>query len=136
MNGIYWDTLIPRLFDRSDIANPHFRIQVIADITNDFNGSIPCNIGNGTTDEPVYGVNKNTGCKAAPYHSDGVDVMAVSNLPNELPKDALRYFGEQLLKYILPDLAESISPVIEKATIAQQGRLTGRFNYLCDYVKE
>jgi saccharopine dehydrogenase (NAD+, L-lysine-forming) len=60
--------------------------------------------------------------------------MAVGNLPNELPRDASKYFGEQLIKYILPDLLGGSSPVIEAATIVKEGKLTPRFEYLEDYV--
>ena len=59
--------------------------------------------------------------------------MAVGNLPNELPRDASRYFGEQLIKYILPDLLGGESLTIAKATIVKQGVITEAYNYLQDY---
>ena len=62
-----------------------------------------------------------------------VDVMAVSNLPNELPRDASKYFGEQLIKYILPEFLKEKSTVIERATIVKKGKLTAPFYYLQDY---
>ncbi len=65
-----------------------------------------------------------------------VDMMAVGNLPNELPRDASRYFGEQLIKYVLPDLLKSGSSTIDKATIVKQGKLTEEFAYLHDYAME
>jgi hypothetical protein len=58
--------------------------------------------------------------------------MAVGNLPNELPRDASRYFGEQLIKYVLPDLVQS-SSVIEKATILKEGILTEPYEYMTEY---
>ncbi len=73
-------------------------IKTIADITDDRNGSILCNISDATIDNPVYGVDRNTLTVTAPYLPNSVDVMAVGNLPNELPKDASRYFGEQINK--------------------------------------
>ena len=57
-------------------------------------------------------------------------LVTVGNLPNELPRDASRYFGEQLIKYILKDLLQGGSPVIENATIVKQGKLTNRYEYL------
>ena len=60
-------------------------------------------------------------------------MIAVGNLPNELPRDASRYFGQQLIKFILPDLLQNGSRVIEKATIVKEGRLTGHYQYLAGY---
>jgi len=61
--------------------------------------------------------------------------MAVGNLPNELPRDASRYFGEQLIKYVLDDLLKGGSPIIERATITKQGKLTKHFEYLKEYAE-
>ncbi|MCH5684853.1 hypothetical protein LWM68_11730 [Niabella sp. W65] len=60
--------------------------------------------------------------------------MAVSNLPNELPRDASRYFGEQLIKYVWNDLLNGGNKIIQRATIASGGKLTEHFSYLQDYV--
>lgn len=133
MNGIFWDVHMPRLFTMDTLKHPEFRIQTIADVTDDAFGSVPCNLGDGTIDDPVYGVDKLTGQKTAPYLPGSVDVMAVGNLPNELPKDASRYFGEQLIKYVLEDLMKGGSPTLDKATILREGRLTQYFEYLSDY---
>ena len=59
--------------------------------------------------------------------------MAVGNLPNELPRDASRYFGEQLIKYVLEDLFKEGSSVIERATIVRDGRITAGYKYLEGY---
>jgi hypothetical protein len=133
MNGIYWDKQAPRLFEKEDIAKKDFRIQTIADITDDMDGSIPINLGDQSIDDPVYGVDKITAKKTAPYLPGSIDIMAVGNLPNELPRDASRYFGEQLIKYILPDLLGGESLTIAKATIVKQGVITEAYNYLQDY---
>lgn len=133
MNGVYWDTGIPRLFEMDDMKRNDFRIQTISDITDDAGGSVPCNLGDVSMEELVYGVDKLTGKKTAPYLSSSVDVMAVGNLPNELPRDASRFFGEQLIKYILADIAKNNSRIIQNATILKNGKLTPGFEYLSDY---
>ncbi|WP_295185703.1 NAD(P)-dependent oxidoreductase [Sediminibacterium sp.] len=133
MNGIYWGTNVPRLFSMESLKRPDFKIQTIADITDDKHGSIPCNLGDATIQDPVYGVNKLSGQKTDPYMSNSVDIMAVGNLPNELPRDASRYFGEQLIKYILEDVRKGGSAIIERATILNEGKLTDEFEYLKDY---
>ncbi len=133
MNGIYWDAFIPRLFSMDTLKQPDFRIKTIADITDDTKGSVPCNLGDATIDEPVYGVDKMSGVKTKPYLPGSVDVMAVGNLPNELPRDASRYFGEQMIKYVLEDIHKGGSETIERATIVKDGALTPGFSYLSDY---
>ncbi len=133
MNGIYWEKSIPRLFEMQDIQTENFRTNTIADITDDMNGSVPCNIGDSTIEEPVYGVDRNSFLKTAPYLPGSVDIMAVGNLPNELPKDASRYFGEQLIKHVLKDLVDGNSKVIDKATIVKNGELTEEYAYMKEY---
>jgi saccharopine dehydrogenase (NAD+, L-lysine forming) len=136
MNGVYWDLTVPRLFKIRRVSDPDFRIKVIADITDDTNGSIPINLGDQTIENPVYGVDRFNFEKTLPYQPNSVDMMAIGNLPNELPRDASKYFGEQLIKYILPDLLGNSSRVIDEATIVRQGQLTERFSYLQDYVDQ
>ena len=133
MNGVYWEPNIPRLFEPELIRDPRFRIKTISDITDDAFGSVPINLGDQSIEDPVYGVDKNTGQKTAPYLSESIDVLAVSNLPNELPRDASRYFGEQLLKHVLPVLLKEMDPVIERATLVKKGKLTHPFEYLSTY---
>ena len=133
MNGIYWEKEMPRLFEWEHLAEKDFRIQTIADITDDKNGSIPCNLGDHPMENPVYGVDRINHEKTAPYLKTSVDVMAVGNLPNELPRDASRYFGEQLIKFVLEDLIKGNSQMIERATMLRKGKLTSPYEYLKDY---
>ncbi len=135
MNGVYWEKDIPRLFELKDLRSNKFNIQSIADISDDRNGSVPCNIGDSTIEEPVYGVDKNNFHRTAPYLKSSVDVMAVSNLPNELPRDASRYFGEQLIKYVLKDIVNGTSKILEGATIVKNGKLTKPFEYMKEYAE-
>jgi alanine dehydrogenase len=135
MNGVYWDKGIAPLFSAEEFQSAEFKIQTIADITNDEGGSVPINKGDSSIEDPVYGVDKITLEKTDAYHTNGVDIIAVGNLPNELPRDASRYFGEQLIKYILEDLTKGSSPIIERATILKHGKLTEQYMYLEDYVK-
>ena len=133
INGVYWDHNIPRLFEKEDILKPDFRINTIADITDDELGSVPCNLGDSTINDPIYGVDRKTFQKTSPYLETSIDVMAVGNLPNELPRDASRYFGEQLIKYVLGDIREGGSATIAKATIVNQGKLTEPYSYMKTY---
>lgn len=129
LNGIFWKDSMPRLFEMEDMKESDFNLQTISDITDDQHGSVPCNLGDVTIEEMVYGVDKNTGRKTGPYLSGSVDVLAVGNLPNELPRDASRYFGEQLIKYIMGDIKTG-SAALEKATMTRDGKIMPRFNYM------
>lgn len=133
MNGVYWDKGVPRLFENADVSKASFRIATIADITDDCNGSVPINLGDQTIQDPVYGVDRHSFDKTAPYLPNSVDVMAVGNLPNELPRDASKYFGEQLIKYVLPDLLGESSAILERATVVKKGKLTRPYAYLQQY---
>ena len=135
MNGIYWEKNYPRLFEKKDAKDGNFIIQTIADITDDADGSVPINVGDQTIEDPVYGIDKSTLEKTAPYLQNSIDIMAVGNLPNELPRDASRYFGEQLIKHVLEDLTGDSSAIIERATITKSGKLTKHFEYLKDYAE-
>jgi saccharopine dehydrogenase (NAD+, L-lysine-forming) len=134
LNGVYWDKDVPRLFEKEAISKPGFHIQTIADVADDPNGSIPVNVGDQTIEDPVYGVDRLTLSKTLPYLPGSIDIMAVGNLPNELPRDASRYFGEQFIKYILQDLVTGGSDIIDKATMVRHGHLTPHYGYLHKWV--
>ena len=136
MNGIYWEPGIAPLFTMDDLKEDDYALTTIADITDDALGSVPCNLGDSSSDDPVYGVNISTCEKTGPYIHNGIDIMAVGNLPNELPRDASRYFGEQLIKYVIPDLIKGGNKIIEGATMLDKGKLTQKFSYLEDYSKQ
>ncbi len=133
LNGVYWEEKIPRLFEMGDMKNENFNINTIADISDDRHGSVPCNIVDGTMENPIYGVDKISGTLTEPYLPGSVDVMAVGNLPNELPRDASRYFGEQLIKFILDDVIKGGSKVIANATIVKDGNIAAPYNYMREY---
>ena len=135
MNGIYWEMGIPPLFTAEDLKEDGFALTTIADITDDAHGSVPINLGDATIEDPVYGVDINFLQKTAPYLPNCIDVMAVGNLPNELPRDASRFFGEQLIKYVLPDLIGAGNSIITKATLLDKGKLTAHFQYLASYAQ-
>ncbi len=135
MNGVYWDKHLPQLFTAQDIQQPGYRMFTIADITCDINGSVPINLGSSTIADPVYGVQRSTFMRTEPFENiaDVVDVMAVDNLPNELPRDASAHFGVHFEKYILQELLKPESELLDRGTICRDGLLMPRFEYLHDY---
>ncbi len=130
----YWDPKAPRLFELSDIKANDFRISVIADITCDMNGSVPTTIRSSTITEPFYGYNIKQDKEDLPFNKDTVCIMAVDNLPCELPRDASDDFGKDLMERALPNIiGEDKDAVIERASICKDGKLTPPFEYLSDY---
>ena len=91
------------------------------------------NLGDQPIENPVYGVDRTTFQKTEPYLPNSIDIMAVGNLPNELPRDASRYFGEQLIKHVLENLVGEGSVIIERATMVKNGKLTPHYEYLKEY---
>jgi len=134
INAIFWDPRAPVFFTKKQMRAPDFRIKVIADITCDMNGSVPATIRETTISNPVFGYNPKTGNEEAPYQPHVINVMAVSNLPNELPRNSSSEFGDKLIETVVEELLADKSEIIERATITKNGKLTRRFSYLQDYV--
>ena len=134
----YWHPAAPTLFEEADTRMPGFRINTIADVTCDIDGSVPTTKRASTIADPTFDYNPRTGELETAYsRPENITVMAVDNLPCELPRNASRDFGRQLLDNVLPHLlGPDAAGVIARATIAQNGQLTPRYQYLADYVAE
>lgn len=136
INGIFYDKKAPRFFSREEMCGPDFRVGIIADVTCDLmpGSSVPSTIRASTIAEPVYGFDPQSGQESAPHVPGSVDVMAIDNLPSELPRDASAFFGRQLLEKILPELLLGRdSAVMRRGMITENGQLTPEFAYLADY---
>ncbi len=137
ISAAFWDPKAPVLFTNTDMLEEDFKIKVIADITCDIDGSIPSTIRPTEIDDPLYDFNP-TLSKEEPAFSNerNVTVMAVDNLPCELPKDASREFGGHLINRVLDFIIKSDREgVIERATIAEAGELKEGFKYLEEWVR-
>jgi saccharopine dehydrogenase (NAD+, L-lysine-forming) len=134
----YWHPAAPRLFTEADTQQPDFKINTIADVTCDVDGSIPLTKRSSTIAAPAFDYNPNTGELEAAYsRPENITLMAVDNLPCELPRNASRDFGRQLLDQVFPHvLGGDGAGVLARATIAQRGQLCPRYDYLADYVAE
>lgn len=134
--GAYWDPSAPVLFTKEDMGHPSFKIKVIADITCDIEGSIPSTKQPSTIDDPVYDYNHTQDRMEEAFKSEAnVTVMAVDNLPCELPRNASNDFGQELLYAVLPELISGDkNNLIKRATIADNGKLRPAYTYLKDYV--
>lgn len=136
INGIYWDSRAPAFFTKEEMASPDFNIQVIADVTCDIApiASIPATLRASTIADPVFGYDPKTGEEIKPFQDHGIDMMTIDNLPSELPRDASTAFGKMYIEQVIPHLLAPNSAMIERATIARNGRLGPQFGYLLDFV--
>lgn len=135
INAVFWKDGIVPFFTKEEMKSKEFRISVISDITCDIPGPLPSTIRSTTIENPIYAYNQYLGTETTPYQKQYIDVQAVGNLPCELPIDASVEFGEQLIRHVLPNLLiEDKGDIIKNATIAENGKLTDRYNYLSDYV--
>lgn len=130
--GHYHSANSPSIFTKEDAKN--CAIKVIGDISCDINGPIASTIRSSNISEPIYGYNPKSE-QEDNFLEDGViAVMAVDNLPCELPINSSEDFGESLINNIFPILLKKDNQIINKATICANGRLTSYFEYLSDYI--
>lgn len=134
----YWNSKAPKLFTDKQMQDVNFNIKVIADLTCDINGSIPCTQRATTIVEPVYDYNPSLHAIETPFSRESnITVMAIDNLPTEMPRDASTDFGAMMLNRIFPSLfGADIQGIISRAIITKNGKLTERFAYLQDFVNE
>ena len=128
----YWDPKFPKLFFPKHI-NEFKKLKIIGDITCDINGSVPTTIRSTSIDKPYYSVDIDT-MKEVDLGAGNIAVMAVDNLPSELPKDASEEFGSSLISEILPYLIDKDDGRINRATTALNGKFCSNFSYLNDFV--
>lgn len=131
----YWDNISQPFFTWQDAASNDFKIKVIADITCDINGSIPTTIRPSTISDPIYGVNPTTKAESDPFAEDSITIMAVDNLPCEIPVDASTGFSKVMSKDIIPQFFNGDKDgILARGTMTEYGKLAERFGYLKDYV--
>lgn len=125
----------PYLFTREDAKHQDFKIRVVADISCDIDGPVASTIRPSTIADPIYGYDAMTESEADFKKPEAITVMAVDNLPCELPRDASEGFGEAFIKNVIPAFFnEDKDGVLERARMTQNGKLTERYSYLQDYV--
>ena len=132
--GHYYGAGAPYLFTREDIRSLDFKICVVADVSCDIDGPVATTIRPSKIDSPIYGYNPITESEDDFLNDDCIAVMAVDNLPCELPKDSSEDFGDNLINSIIPIISSNSNDIIKGATICKDGDLTEDFEYLRAYV--
>ena len=134
--GHFYGNNAPYLFTREDAKHADFRINLVADISCDIDGPVASTIRPSTIADPFYGYNPQTEQETVFDDKDTIAVMAVDNLPCELPKDASEGFGETFVEHVIPAFFNGDQKgILKRARITtEDGHLTERFSYLQDYV--
>jgi len=133
--GHFYGDGAPFLFTREDAKHPDFKIKVVADISCDIDGPVATTVRPSTIANPIYGYHTATAQEIDFKNKDAIAVMAVDNLPAELPRDASDGFGEAFSKYVIPAFFNGDKDgVLERARMTANGKLTKRYSYLQDYV--
>ena len=133
--GHFYASGSPYLFTRKDAKSANFKIRTIADISCDINGPVASTIRPSTIANPIYGYNPITEQEDNFDKENVITVMAIDNLPCELPKDASEDFGNEIIKHILPALlGYDQDDLINRASICKNGDLNSPYEYLRAYV--
>ena len=132
ITGHYWEPKFPKLFSLNQI-NKFKNLKIIGDITCDINGSIPTTIRSTSIAKPYYSFDINS-MKEIDLCNKGIAVMAVDNLPSELPNEASEEFGKSIISEILPFLIGKDDGRINRATTTSQGKLCPTFRYLENFI--
>ena len=128
----YWDPKSPRLLEKKDIEK-YNNLKIIGDITCDVNGSIPTTSRPSTIVDPYYYVDRTT-LQEVNQNNRALAVMAVDNLPSELPKDSSKEFGDGIVNEVLPYILKKDDGRIKRATITENGNFLSSYKYLKNYI--
>jgi len=133
--GHFYGNGAPAILTREMLNASDCKVRVVADISCDVNGPIASTLRSSTIEEPLYGYFPNENKEVDVFHPAAVVVMAVDNLPCEIPKDASEGFGEQFMEHVIPAFFNGDQDgILQRAKITEKGKLTERFSYLQDYV--
>lgn len=133
--GHFYASGAPYLFTREDAKRADFKIKVVADISCDVDGPVASTLRASTIAEPVYGYHAQSESEVDYKDPNAIAVMAVDNLPAEIPRDASKGFGFTFVESVIPAFFNNDADgVLERARMTQNGKLTDRYSYLQDYV--
>lgn len=133
--GHFYGNNAPYLFSRKDAKSPNFNINMVVDISCDVDGPVASTLRASTIADPFYGYDAKSEKEVAFNAQNAITVMAVDNLPCELPKDASEGFGVMFLENVIPAFFNNDERgILKRAKITQNGKLTERFSYLQDFV--
>ena len=135
--GHYYDSRAPFIFTREDAKLPDFAITYVADISCDIDGPVASTLRASTIADPFYGYLASEEKEVRHDDPEAIGVMAVDNLPCELPRDASLSFGNDLMTHVIQALFDGDKDdILYRATECENGVLTKYFEYLQTYIDQ
>jgi alpha-aminoadipic semialdehyde synthase len=144
VNCIYWDARYPRLVAREWAARNYrpgctARLKVIGDISCDIEGSVEFTVKATEPDCPCYVYLPEQESVRDGVEGNGPVIMAIDNLPCEIPRESSQYFSS-VLRHMVAPLTKAdwqtpfekldLPPYLKRAVIVHQGRLTPDYQYI------
>lgn len=135
--GHFYANGSPAILTNDMLTDKDNKIKVVADISCDVGGPVASTVRSSTIANPFYGYLPSENKEVDLFHPSAIAVMAVDNLPCELPKDASEGFGQMFLEHVIPSLFNNdANGILQRALITHNGALTERFKYLEDFISE
>jgi alanine dehydrogenase len=135
ITGHFHSNEAPAILTKEMLQSKDCKIKVVGDVSCDINGPIACTLRPSTIENPIYGYLASEDKEVDLFHPAAIVVMAVDNLPCEIPKDASEGFGTMFLEHVIPAFFnEDKDGLLARAKVTEKGKLTPRFSYLQDYV--
>lgn len=135
--GHFYGNNAPVILTTEMLKAANNKIKVVADISCDVGGPVASTLRSSTIAEPFYGYYPAEDKEVDIHHPAAIVVMAVDNLPCELPRDASTGFGQMFLEHVIPAFFNGDKDgVLQRALIASNGKLAERFKYLDGYVTQ
>ncbi len=133
--GHFYGKGSPYFFTREEAKAEDFNLKVVADISCDIDGPVACTIRPSTIENPIYGYDPHSESEVDFKNPNAIAVMAVDNLPCELPRDASEGFGKIFNEKIIPAFFnDDKDGILSRAKMTENGALTSAFSYLQNYV--
>jgi saccharopine dehydrogenase (NAD+, L-lysine forming) len=148
VNCIFWTPKYPRLLTKSEARRlyrlGHKRLRAVADISCDVEGSCECTVRATTPGNPVYVYDVKEDDAVDGVAGNGPAILAVDNLPCELPRESSTYFSSVLAEYIPPLIKCDFSAdfdwlalpqPLKNALILHRGQFTPNYRYMKKFLK-
>lgn len=135
ITGHFYGNDAPEILTREMLQSKDCTVKVVGDVSCDIDGPVACTLRSSTIAEPFYGYLPSEHKEVDVFHPAAIVVMAVDNLPCELPKDASEGFGTMFMDYVIPAFFnDDKDGILARAKMTKKGKLTPIFIYLQEYV--